>query len=96
MIREHPEVTEHRAEVASGQRFEFGKNWASFLETVNEERIVEAKKSLMMMLDTVDLKGKAFLDAGCEVASLASLLGSWAPLCIPSTTTQTPFCVRRS
>ena len=65
MIREHPEVSEHRAEVASGLRFEFGKNWASFLETVNEERIVEAKKSLMTMLDTVDLKGKAFLDAGC-------------------------------
>jgi 2-polyprenyl-3-methyl-5-hydroxy-6-metoxy-1,4-benzoquinol methylase len=65
MIREHPEIDEHRAEVSSGLRFEFGKNWASFLETVNEERIVEAKKSLMAMLATTDLKGKAVLDAGC-------------------------------
>jgi 2-polyprenyl-3-methyl-5-hydroxy-6-metoxy-1,4-benzoquinol methylase len=79
MMREEGELKEHRGEVASGLRFEFGKNWASFLKTINEERIVEAKKSLMAMLDTVDLKGKAFLDAGCGsgLFSLAArLLGA--------------------
>jgi 2-polyprenyl-3-methyl-5-hydroxy-6-metoxy-1,4-benzoquinol methylase len=65
MIREPAELPEHTAEVASGERFEFGKNWASFLKTVDDERIAEAKQSLTAMLGAADLKGKSFLDAGC-------------------------------
>jgi 2-polyprenyl-3-methyl-5-hydroxy-6-metoxy-1,4-benzoquinol methylase len=79
MIQEPPEVTEHQAEVASGQRFEFGKNWASFLKTVDDQRIEEAKKSLTAMLDAIDLQGKTFLDVGCGsgLFSLAArLLGA--------------------
>jgi 2-polyprenyl-6-hydroxyphenyl methylase/3-demethylubiquinone-9 3-methyltransferase len=55
---------QHALEVASGQRFEFGKNWAWFLEKLNEDRIAEAMKSLCEMLETSSLAGKSFLDIG--------------------------------
>lgn len=45
-------------------RFAFGKNWAAFLRTLNEERIATAEQSLQEMLEAGDLRGKRFLDAG--------------------------------
>ncbi|MGD0078197.1 MAG: class I SAM-dependent methyltransferase [Sedimentisphaerales bacterium] len=51
-------------EVKGGERFEFGKNWNSFLSSLNEQRIKEAEKSLCEMLELTDLKGKRFLDIG--------------------------------
>ncbi len=56
--------TSFRQEVAQGQRFEFGKNWQAFLQSVDERRISLAKDSLEEMLRT-DLKEKSFLDVGC-------------------------------
>ena len=71
--------TAHQAEVASGERFEFGANWAQFLEVLNDERIALAEHSLRNMLgvDTLNelarvllpggvdtLKGQRFLDVG--------------------------------
>ena len=44
--------------------FEFGRNWASFLRVVNQERIAIAQKSLVDMLGCSDLRGKTFLDIG--------------------------------
>ena len=55
---------QHAREVAQGERFEFGKNWAKFLELLNEQRIAEAEASLRQMLECDDLKGKSFLDIG--------------------------------
>ena len=55
---------EHAREVARGERFEFGKNWAKFLELLNDERIGEAEDSLRQMLECEDLAGKSFLDIG--------------------------------
>jgi len=46
------------------RHFEFGRNWRGFLTVLNDERIVEAEKSLHTMLAVKDLKGKSFLDAG--------------------------------
>lgn len=46
-------------------RFEFGKNWQSFLQTVDDQRIDQATKSLRDMLQVSDLTGKRFLDIGC-------------------------------
>jgi 2-polyprenyl-3-methyl-5-hydroxy-6-metoxy-1,4-benzoquinol methylase len=65
MMRQDAELKKYDEEVASGERFEFGKNWVSFLKTIDEERIAEAKQSLIAMLGAADLEGKRFLDAGC-------------------------------
>ena len=59
-----PEAGEHAREVARGERFEFGKNWARFLELLNEQRIAEAETSLKQMLECDDLAGRSFLDIG--------------------------------
>ncbi len=61
-------------EVSTGRRFEFGKNWQSFLSTLDEERILEAEKSLRTMLECDDLSGKTFLDigSGSGLSSLAA------------------------
>ena len=57
-------MNQYATEVATGQRFEFGKNWARFLETLNDEKIDEAVKSLRDMLETDGLAGRSFLDIG--------------------------------
>jgi 2-polyprenyl-3-methyl-5-hydroxy-6-metoxy-1,4-benzoquinol methylase len=54
----------HAREVAAGKRFEFGKNWAKFLELLNEDRIAAGVRSLQRMLGVETLVGKRFLDAG--------------------------------
>src|SRR6266851_10018744 len=54
----------HAGEVASGERFEFGKNWARFLRVLDEASILEAEDSLKRMLGVEGLEGKAFLDVG--------------------------------
>jgi len=51
-------------EVAAGERFEFGKNWAAFLAKLDGEQIESAVQSLQKMLGTKDLHGRSFLDAG--------------------------------
>jgi 2-polyprenyl-6-hydroxyphenyl methylase/3-demethylubiquinone-9 3-methyltransferase len=45
-------------------RFAFGKNWTQFLQRLDEERIVEAEKSLKEMLKVSDFQGLTFLDIG--------------------------------
>ncbi|HEX2166283.1 MAG TPA: class I SAM-dependent methyltransferase [Longimicrobiales bacterium] len=55
----------HASEVASAERFEFGRNWKRFLRKLDEPRIRTAEQSLREMLDVQDLKGKRFLDIGC-------------------------------
>ena len=57
-------MTSFRDEVAAGKRFEFGKNWSSFLGVLTDERIREATKSLQEMLDLDRLDGLSFLDIG--------------------------------
>lgn len=46
------------------ERFAFGKNWSRFLSHLNDERILEAEKSLQEKLGLKSLKGKTFLDIG--------------------------------
>lgn len=53
----------HANEVATGSRFEFGKNWNQFLALLNESRIQEAENSLQSMLGG-NLSGQTFLDIG--------------------------------
>jgi 2-polyprenyl-6-hydroxyphenyl methylase/3-demethylubiquinone-9 3-methyltransferase len=51
-------------EVARGERFEFGRNWAQFLASLDEGRILRAESSLREMLEMPDLRGVRFLDIG--------------------------------
>jgi 2-polyprenyl-3-methyl-5-hydroxy-6-metoxy-1,4-benzoquinol methylase len=55
---------QHSAEVARGERFEFGKNWARFLSVLDDQRIAQAERSLCEMLDRPSLHGSRFLDIG--------------------------------
>jgi len=57
-------MTGYAAEVSNGERFEFGANWAQFLNVLNDDRILLAEQSLRNMLGVNDLKGKRFLDIG--------------------------------
>jgi 2-polyprenyl-6-hydroxyphenyl methylase/3-demethylubiquinone-9 3-methyltransferase len=57
-------VSSHAVEVASGERFEFGKNWTRFLSTLTEESIRKAEQSLRDMLGVDDLHNRSFLDVG--------------------------------
>lgn len=56
-------------------RFEFGKNWQRFLTRLNEERIIEAERSLNSIFPGFQLKGKSFIDvgSGSGLFSLASM-----------------------
>lgn len=51
--------------VLRGERFEFGKNWLAFLESVDQDRIDRAVSSLRQKLGRDDLAGVRFLDLGC-------------------------------
>lgn len=64
----------HAGEVARGERFEFGGNWASFLAVLDEDRIAAAERGLQRMLRTERLDGRRFLDigSGSGLSSLAA------------------------
>lgn len=55
----------HAREVSAGERFEFGKNWAEFLKSLNDDRIRIAESSLQEYLDQKNLTGLTFIDVGC-------------------------------
>lgn len=55
------------------KRFEFGKNWLSFLETINEEKIRLSEAALKGWLGKDDLAGSTFLDIGSG-SGLSSLV----------------------
>jgi 2-polyprenyl-6-hydroxyphenyl methylase/3-demethylubiquinone-9 3-methyltransferase len=65
----------HAQEVAAGERFPFGENWRSFLETLSEERIDAAARAIAHMLGEQRLVGRSVLDAGSGsgLSSLAAL-----------------------
>jgi 2-polyprenyl-6-hydroxyphenyl methylase/3-demethylubiquinone-9 3-methyltransferase len=55
-------------------RFEFGENWAKFLETVDDTRIGLAEESVKGLLGEARLDGRTFLDigSGSGLSSLAA------------------------
>lgn len=57
-------IRNHSDEVDRGERFEFGANWAQFLNVLNDQRITLAEQSLRTMLGVSNLDGKRFLDIG--------------------------------
>lgn len=46
------------------RRFAFGRNWRSFLSSVDDDRIARAEASLVAMLGPTDLDGRSFVDVG--------------------------------
>lgn len=64
----------HAGEVARGERFEFGSNWARFLSVLDEDRILAAERALQTMLQVPRLDGVRFLDvgSGSGLSSLAA------------------------
>ena len=64
----------HATEVERGERFEFGRNWAHFLEVLDEDRIAAAERDLRDMLRVERLDGLSFLDigSGSGLSSLAA------------------------
>ena len=61
-------------QTAADQRFQFGANWRSFLDQLNDVRITEAEKSLKWLLSCERLDGTRFLDigSGSGLSSLAA------------------------
>ena len=57
-------MSSHAVEVRAKERFEFGKNWAWFLKTLDDARIAAATRSLQDMLEVTSLEGRSFLDIG--------------------------------
>ena len=57
-------MNKNKRKQISNNRFEFGRNWERFLKILNEERILEAEKSLKDMLGIEHLNGKNFLNIG--------------------------------
>ncbi len=53
-----------KQELATGERFAFGENWARFLTLLDEDRIHMAEDSLKRMLGVENLHDKSFLDIG--------------------------------
>ena len=51
-------------QVSSGERFEFGNNWSLFLNSIDDERINKAIKSLINMIGEDNYNGQSFLDIG--------------------------------
>jgi 2-polyprenyl-3-methyl-5-hydroxy-6-metoxy-1,4-benzoquinol methylase len=54
----------HAVEIGNRERFQFGANWARFLSKLDDERIVQAERSLREMLGAGSLEGRSFLDIG--------------------------------
>jgi SAM-dependent methyltransferase len=57
-------VVDAAAEINSGDRFAFGKNWTQFLALLDEQRIAAAITSLREMTGKDSLTGLRFLDVG--------------------------------
>ena len=58
-------------------RYEFGKNWSSFIENhFSDEKVQGAKRHILHFLGKEDLDNKTFLDIGCGsgIHSLAAFL----------------------
>ncbi|RZJ81555.1 MAG: class I SAM-dependent methyltransferase [Flavobacterium sp.] len=52
------------AQVRNGEKFEFGKNWQSFLSTLNKERFAIATNSIQQNIGYASGKDKKFIDVG--------------------------------
>jgi 2-polyprenyl-3-methyl-5-hydroxy-6-metoxy-1,4-benzoquinol methylase len=68
--------------------FAFGKNWESFVrDHLNQERIDEAKKSMVEFCDANTLiTGRTFIDVGCGSGLFSLSVISSAPAALSAST----------
>jgi len=57
-------ITSADTEISDGERFAFGKNWESFSNKINEERISLAIQAIQHFLNCNELSGRTFCDVG--------------------------------
>ena len=57
-------MSTHEAEIESGERFEFGRNWRNFSRTLTPERVKLSEQAIKDMLGVESLQDKTLLDAG--------------------------------
>jgi SAM-dependent methyltransferase len=60
--------------------FKFGENWKDFSQLITEERIKDAKNSLLELIPLEKISGKSFMDFGCGsglFSIAAAHLGAW-------------------
>lgn len=62
--------------LSRSNHFDFGENWSQYAVSINDERIDEAKKSLLKLIPLEKIKGSRWLDigSGSGLFSLAALL----------------------
>lgn len=60
-----PDAKANKPVAPSGTRFSFGKNWTSYLTTIDHSRIDSAVQGLRSILASESVGGKSFLDVGC-------------------------------
>ena len=67
-------IDQFNKEVENNERFEFGKNWKTFLSKLDDQRIKNSEKNLKEMLKVENLSGKTFIDigSGSGLSSLAA------------------------
>ena len=87
---------QHKREVESGKRFEFGKNWSAFLEHLSEDRILRAEQSLREMLEVETLTGKTFLDIGSGSGLFSLRRVVWERKFFHSISIQIPMPARKN
>jgi 2-polyprenyl-3-methyl-5-hydroxy-6-metoxy-1,4-benzoquinol methylase len=57
-------IEDHASQVADGERFAFGENWADFLRHLDDDRIAVAVRSVQQLVGAASLEGRTFLDVG--------------------------------
>jgi 2-polyprenyl-6-hydroxyphenyl methylase/3-demethylubiquinone-9 3-methyltransferase len=69
-----PAATKHADEIATRDRFEFGRNWSRFLRSLTPENVRQSENALAAMLGRAAMAGRSFLDlgSGSGLSSLAA------------------------
>ena len=84
------------AEIASRERFSFGRNWQKFLENLDDLRIAASEEALREMLGVRNLEGMTFVDAGSGsgLSSLAAMRLGASRVCSFDFDPQSVECTR--